>query len=162
MINLNSIFILQPILYEHSISTSCIDKKKRQNDFHTVMKKRKEKKKRISCDGNWALFLQNPIKECFTFHSSCLDCFLWGYPEGVTIVLSSIYMMEFVRSFIQSKMGVKESACILKYLPAICVLSIITTLSYFYYNAFSPVLSLMAAEFGFSETERDFYLGRPI
>lgn len=67
--------------------------------------------------------------------------------------------MECVRSFIQSKLGVKESACIVRYLPAIVVSSAVTTLSYFYYNAFSPVLSLMTAEFGFSEAERDLYLG---
>lgn len=61
--------------------------------------------------------------------------------------------------FIQQKVGVKESKEIVRYLPAIIVLSIVTTLTYFYYNAFSPVLSLMASEFGFSEAEQDYYLG---
>ena len=67
--------------------------------------------------------------------------------------------MEYVRSFIQSKLGIKESACIIRYFPAIIISSVVTTLSYFYYNAFSPVLSLMTSEFGFSEAERDLYLG---
>ena len=67
--------------------------------------------------------------------------------------------MEYLRSVIQQKLGVKDSREIVRYLPAIIMLSVVTTLTYFYYNAFSPVLSLMANEFGFSEEERDTYLG---
>lgn len=67
--------------------------------------------------------------------------------------------MDILRAFIQQKVGAKESKEIVRYLPAILVLSTVTTLTYFYYNAFSPVLSLMASEFGFSEAEQDYYLG---
>ena len=67
--------------------------------------------------------------------------------------------MDILRAFIQQKVGAKESKEIVRYLPAIIVLSTVTTLTYFYYNAFSPVLSLMASEFGFSEVEQDYYLG---
>ena len=66
--------------------------------------------------------------------------------------------MDYLKSVIQQKLGVKESREIVRYLPAIVMLSIVTTLTYFYYNAFSPVLSLMASEFGFNEEERDTYL----
>ena len=67
--------------------------------------------------------------------------------------------MDILRAFIQPNVGANESKEILRYLPAIIVLSTVTTLTYFYYNAFSPVLSLMASEFGFSEVEQDYYLG---
>ena len=62
-------------------------------------------------------------------------------------------------TFIQQKIGVKESQRVIHYLPVIVLLSLSTLLCYFYYNAFAPILSLLASEFGFGEEERDLYLG---
>ena len=67
--------------------------------------------------------------------------------------------MDFVVTFIQQKIGVKESQRVIHYLPVIVLLSLSTLLCYFYYNAFAPILSLLASEFGFGEEERDLYLG---
>ena len=80
--------------------------------------------------------------------STALDIFL---PENV---------MDFVVSFIQQKVGMKDSQRVIQYLPVILLMSCSTLLCYFYYNAFAPILSILGAEFGFTEEERDYYLGR--
>lgn len=79
--------------------------------------------------------------------SSALTLFL---PENI---------MDFVVSFIQQKVGMKDSQRVLQYLPVILLMSCSTLLCYFYYNAFAPLLSILGAEFGFNEEERDYYLG---
>ena len=53
----------------------------------------------------------------------------------------------------------KDSQRVLQYLPVILLMSCSTLLCYFYYNAFAPLLSILGAEFGFNEEERDYYLG---
>lgn len=68
-------------------------------------------------------------------------------------------LMESVQAFLERKVGLKESRTIIQYLPSIIVLSIVTLLSYFYYNAFSPILPILASEFCFNDEDRDYYLG---
>lgn len=67
--------------------------------------------------------------------------------------------MTFVQEYLERKIGLKESRTIIHYLPFIIVVSLVTLLSYFYYNAFSPLFLILAEEFGFNEEERDLYLG---
>lgn len=62
-------------------------------------------------------------------------------------------------SFIQQKVGMKDSQRVIQYLSVILLMSCSTLLCYFYYNALAPILSLLGAEFGFNEEERDYYLG---
>ena len=67
--------------------------------------------------------------------------------------------MDYLSGLIQKHIGVKESRNIIRYFSAILVLSLVTLFTYFYYNAFSPILSIMAKEYGFSDEEKDIYLG---
>ena len=67
--------------------------------------------------------------------------------------------MDVVVSYLQRKLGEKESRSVICYLSAVMMLSIVTLLNYFYYNALSPLLSILATEYGFSEEQRDYMLG---
>lgn len=67
--------------------------------------------------------------------------------------------MDVIASVLQKRLGEKESRSVICYLPAILMLSIVTLLNYCYYNALSPLLSILAGEFGFNEEQRDYLLG---
>ena len=67
--------------------------------------------------------------------------------------------MRLVQEYLDRRIGLKESRTIIHYFPFIIVLSLVTLLTYFYYNAFSPLFLILAEEFGFNEEDRDLYLG---
>lgn len=72
------------------------------------------------------------------------------------LVMSSSYQSDVVHAYPEEKKGTTRFN---RYVIAIIVLSLNTLLLYFYYNAFAPILSMMAKDYGFTDEERDYKIG---
>ena len=68
-----------------------------------------------------------------------------------------MYEREIVKTYSSDK---KNTSNFRRYLLAILILSLNTLLLYFYYNSFAPILSLMAKDYGFTDEERDYRIGK--